>query len=144
MGSRNHTITAYESAVSATHIALVSILAIPTSLLAFAQVRETSDPPPSLWEDSLPTMGMYDTGIQSARQAKVSEENGFFVPHKFSSETDRCGRDSVGAMPILEWEQHKQDASYLVDKCESLYQTFLKLERNDKEKDNDTNGIDRL
>ena len=133
-GSPNHTITPYEAAVSATHLALVSILAIPTSLLAFAHVRSTSEPPPSLWDDSLPTMRMYDTGMQSARAARKAEEGGRYVPLKFSSVTDWRRREHVSPMPVLEWDTHEKEGAFLVDKCEALYQSFLKLEMQEKER----------
>lgn len=128
MGSPNHTITAYEAAVAASHIALVSLLAIPTGLLSFAHRRNKDTPPRSLWDDSLPTLGLYDRGMETAAEARVAENRGEFVPLKFSAETDRRGRDHVGAMPVLEWKQHEAEGEFLVEKCEGLYETFRKLE----------------
>ncbi|KAJ3534524.1 hypothetical protein NM688_g7122 [Phlebia brevispora] len=135
IGSPNHTITAYEAAASATHIALVSLLAIPSSLLAFSHRRHKTQSS-SLWDDSLPTMNLYTGGLQSAKKSRDAEEMGVYAPLKFSSETDRCGHDRVGAMPVLEWEEHQKEASYLVLRCESLYQNFLTLQKSKRDKDN--------
>ena len=102
-GSRNHTISPYESAASAVHIALVSMIAIPTGLLGYMHTSNIeADTPPTLWEDSLPTAAMYATGMQSAKRSREREEDGLYVPIKYGSMTDRSGRDYVGAMPVID------------------------------------------
>ena len=127
-GSRNHTISPYESAASAVHIALVSMIAIPTGLLGYMHTSNIeADTPPTLWEDSLPTAAMYATGMQSAKRSREREEDGLYVPIKYGSMTDRSGRDYVGAMPVIEWEEHEKEAEFLVGKCESLYESLSKL-----------------
>lgn len=106
----------------------MSLLAIPTGLLAYAHVRAQDDPPATLWDDSLVTTALYDTGLQSSEAAKAAEERGDFVAMKFSSETDRWGSEHVNAMPILEWDKHEKEGDFLVEKCEALYRSFSKLE----------------
>ena len=129
LGSPNHTIEPYEAAVSATHIALASLMAIPTSLLAFAHRRDKDGPPRSLWDDSLPTLALYaDVGTETAAEARDMEQRGQYVPLKFSSETDRRGQGHVGAVPVLQWAKYAKESEFLVEKCEGLYQTFAKLE----------------
>ncbi|KIP09853.1 hypothetical protein PHLGIDRAFT_102186 [Phlebiopsis gigantea 11061_1 CR5-6] len=131
-GSPNHTITPYGAAISATHIALASLLAIPSSLLAFAHRKNTDDPPRSLWDDSLSTLSLYaDCGMESAAEARDREQHGQYVPLKFSSQTDSHGEGYVGVMPVLQWAKHAEESEFLVEKCEGLYQTFVKLEAKD-------------
>ncbi len=77
-------------------------------------------------------MGMYPKGLQSAQMSKAAEEKGAFVPLKFSSVTDRRGRDLVNALPVLEWEEHEKESERLIDQCESLYHQFLKAETTGK------------
>lgn len=125
----NHPISGFTAAVSAVHIALVSLTAIPASLLAYSRVRSKSVPPSSLWEDSLSNMSMYDNGLKSADDVKAAELKGQTVPLKFGAETDRLGRDRVGVMPVLEWAEHDAEAEFLLDKCESLYTSFHALNR---------------
>lgn len=124
--------------MSVTHIALASLMAIPTSLLAFAHRRNKDDPPRSLWDDSIPTLSLYaDTGMETAAEARDMEQRGEYVPLKFSAETDRHGRDHVGVVPVLQWAEHAKEGEFLVEKCEGLYQTFAKLEASGgKEKSN--------
>lgn len=126
-GSPNHPIVPYTSAVSAAHIALVSLLAIPTSLLAFAHRSSKGDPPASCWDDSLATCNIYDDGLRSADEARETEQRGEYVPLKFSARTDRWGRDHVGVMPVLDWKNNEKESEFLIEKCESLYEAFYKL-----------------
>jgi len=125
LGSPNHTIDGVTAAASATHITLVCLTAIPTALLAWSRVHST--PHTSLCEDGLSTMGMYDGGLESAQNAKAADLSGRYVPIKFGAQTDRRGRDFVGVMPVLKWEEHENEAEFLLDKCESLYDSFSAL-----------------
>lgn len=80
-------------------------------------------------------MSLYDTGVQSAKNSRTAAESGRYVPLKFSSETDCRGRDHVGATPVLDWEEHETESTYLVDKCDRLYQTFTNLEKDEPNND---------
>lgn len=130
LGSPNHSIRGYTAAVSAVHIALVSIVAIPTSLIAFSHVLSKTKPPPSLWENSLANMSMYENGLRTADEVKAAEFKGKVTPLKFGAETDRLGRAHVGVMPVQEWAEHDAEAEFLLNKCESLHQSFSALREN--------------
>ncbi len=127
-GSPNHTINSYKAAVSAVHISLVSLAFIPTTLSTFKHVKVTSLPSSTVLDDSLITNNLYANGIESVERAKDAEEKGVLPPLNFRSQADWKGRERVGVMTVLEWEAHEKEAEFLVEKCESLYQTFFKLE----------------
>lgn len=132
VGSPNHPCEAIKGAVSATYCALASLSIVPTTLLDYSHVRRsrlTRTAPSSLWEDSLSNLSMYEGGLESADKTKAAEQNGRFVPIKFGAETDRAGREHVGVMPVLEWEEHQKEAEFLLEKCESLYSSFTALHK---------------
>ena len=81
----------------------------------------------------MPTLALYDTGMETAVEARETEQRGEYVPLKFSAETDWLGRPHVGVAPVLEWAKHEKEGAFLVDKCDGLYQTFVKLEAGDVE-----------
>ncbi|KAI0698879.1 hypothetical protein BC835DRAFT_1268627 [Cytidiella melzeri] len=128
-GSPNHPVTAVKGAMSATYCALASLAIIPTSLLGFSHIQSSKTPPSSLWEDSLPNMTLYERGLESAEAVKAAELRGEFVPLKFGVETDRLGREHVGVIPVVEWEEHRKEAEFLLEKCESLYTSFTALHK---------------
>jgi 3-keto steroid reductase len=97
---------------------------IPTGLLTFSHVRSSGT---SLWDDSVSSMWLYKEGKPTAEQAKDAELRGDFVPIKLGSSTDFVGGEYVGVMPVLGWEVHKQEAAFLVEKCESMYTTLSTL-----------------
>ena len=66
--------------------------------------------------------------METAAETREMEQRGAYVPLKFSAETDRCGREHVGVVPVLQWSKHAKEGEFLVEKCEGLYQTFAKLE----------------
>ena len=74
-------------------------------------------------------MGLYDNGLESADRAKATELRGQYLPLKFGSQTDRWGRSFVNVLPVLEWAEYDKEADFLVDKCESIYQSFAALEK---------------
>ena len=127
LGSPNHPAQAVPGAISATYCALASLCLIPTGLLSFSRVQTSKDEPRSLWEDSLYNMSLYEGGLESAEQSKEAEQENKFVPMKYGSQTDRRGREYVGVMPVLSWETHKEEAAFLLEKCESLYTSFVAL-----------------
>lgn len=43
-------------------------------------------------------------------------------------------------MTVLEWEEHEKEADFLVEKCESLYQSFFKLEVGASKANGNTEG----
>ncbi|CCM02120.1 uncharacterized protein FIBRA_04197 [Fibroporia radiculosa] len=47
---------------------------------------------------------------------------------KFSAQTDRWGNESVGIIPVRQWQEHPDEGNNLIERCERLYQTFLKAE----------------
>ena len=108
-------------------------------MTSFRHARH-SDDSTSIYEDGLYTAGLYRTGLKSAEAARIAEEQGVPPPLKFGSETDRSGRERVGVLPVLEWAEHEKDSVFLVEKCESLYQTFSKLEENSPNEANGQNG----
>lgn len=60
------------------------------------------------------------------------EEAGILVPLKFGSITDRWGRERVSAITVLDWHKNEKESEALVEKCESMYQAFLKIEKEGK------------
>lgn len=81
---------------------------------------------------------MYDHGLETADEMREAEKRGEFIPLKYSAETDRRGREHVGVMPVLEWKRFEPESEFLLEKCEGLYATFVKLES--KETNGDGNG----
>ncbi|CCL98834.1 uncharacterized protein FIBRA_00839 [Fibroporia radiculosa] len=57
----------------------------------------------------------------------VHDEGAVAFP-KFSAQTDRWGNESVGIVPVHQWQEHPDEGSHLIEQCERLYQTFLKAE----------------
>lgn len=130
-GSPNHTITALNATIAAVHLCLIPVLYIPTRLTSFRHVRHGDASSKTIYHDGLYTASLYRSGLKSAENAKIAEEQGVPPPLKFGSETDALGRERVGALPVLQWAEHEKESVFLVEKCESLYQTFSKLEEND-------------
>ena len=100
----------------------------------------TSLPSSTVLEDSLITNNLYANGIDSVTKAQSAELRGVPPPLKFGAQADKSGRQRVGVMTVLEWEEHEKEAEYLVEKCESLYQTFLKLKAMEKPEALSSNG----
>ncbi|KAK7696595.1 hypothetical protein QCA50_001253 [Cerrena zonata] len=136
-GSPNHTITPFTASVAAVHLCLIPILCIPTRLMSFRHVRHGDDTSTPIYRDGLYTASLYRTGLKSAEATRIAEEQGVPPPLKFGSESDSNGNARVGVVPVLEWADHEKDSVFLVDKCESLYQVFSKLEDNSPK---ETNG----
>ncbi|CAL1702097.1 unnamed protein product [Somion occarium] len=127
-GSPNHTITPFKAAIAAVHLSLVPLLYIPTHLMTFRHTENSTIPPGPIFYDGLYTSSLYSSGLKSAEAARIAEEQGIPPPLKFGSETDRFGRERVGVVTVLEWTEHEKESQFLLDKCESLYQSFSKLE----------------
>jgi len=128
-GSRNHTINTAAAAISAVHLALVSLLFIPDKLSTFTHTRFAQrSPPPTLLEDSTYTHTLYATGPRTMADVETSETLGKPSPVKFSSEVDRLGNARVGVYTVIDYKQHQDDGAFLVDKCESLFQTCQQLD----------------
>ncbi|KAI0347014.1 hypothetical protein BDW22DRAFT_485718 [Trametopsis cervina] len=129
LGSPHHPIDPIIAAASVVHIALAAIVVIPTSLLGFAYAHSTTGSSRTLWDASLPNMELYDGGVESAEKSRAAELEGDIVPIKFGTQTDRRGRAYVGVMPVFDWAEHEEEADYLLEKCEGLYQSFSTLQR---------------
>ncbi|KAI0092561.1 hypothetical protein BDY19DRAFT_924999 [Irpex rosettiformis] len=138
MGSPNHAIKPVPGGISATYCALASLALIPTGLLAFSHVQTSKKQPSSLWEDSLYNLSLYEGGLESAEKTKEAEQQGKFIPVKFGSQADRLGREYVGAMPVVGWETHKEEAAFLLEKCETLYTSFATLNKSSSQVNGDT------
>jgi hypothetical protein len=50
----------------------------------------------------------------------------FTKPVRYHSETDKMGNAKIGYSEVRDWDSHAVAAGQLVDKCEDLYQSFLK------------------
>lgn len=48
-------------------------------------------------------------------------------PVRFGSETNMWGVERVGFTPVKEWDEHVEQGTQLLDKCEVLYQNFSAL-----------------
>ncbi|THH33802.1 hypothetical protein EUX98_g466 [Antrodiella citrinella] len=132
-GSRNHTINTAAAAISAVHLSLLSIFLIPDKLSTFTHTRFAKrSHRPTLFEDSTYTHSLYATGLQTMADVKASEASEKPSPVKFSSEVDRWGNARVGVYTIIDYKQHESDGAFLVDKCESLFQTCRELEAQGK------------
>ena len=53
---------------------------------------------------------------------------------RFGSESDWMGTERVGLTRVRQWKEHEEDSKVLIDRCEKLYQSFLR----DEEKPTDT------
>ncbi|GBE87210.1 hypothetical protein BKA93DRAFT_769753 [Sparassis latifolia] len=45
---------------------------------------------------------------------------------KFGTESSRWGEERLGCTEVTAWDEHPDEGKLLVDRCEGLYQTFLK------------------
>ncbi|KAI0079726.1 hypothetical protein K474DRAFT_1658817 [Panus rudis PR-1116 ss-1] len=129
-GSPHHTITAFNAAVAAVHFCLVALVFVPTRLMTYRHVS-SAEP---IYYDCLHSNNLYPTGIQSAEEAREAEESGKPPSLKFGSTTDRMGRTGVGVQTVVDWAQHEEDAEFLMDKCETLYQSLIKLHEGERSK----------
>ena len=67
--------------------------------------------------------------FQSATGAPVmqgDEEKDGLLPLRLHSITDRSGRNTTAMTPFYEWAEYEKEASRLVDRCERLYQSFVR------------------
>ena len=62
-------------------------------------------------------------GVPVAQGGK--EQKGDALPVCLHSVTDRRGRNSVAVTPFHAWPQQENEALRLVDRCESLYQSYV-------------------
>lgn len=113
---------------------------IPSTLSTFNHVKVTSLPTTTVLDDSLDTNSLYKNGVESVKRAQTAEEEGILPPLKFGAQADWRGRERVGVMTVLEWEEHEKEADFLVEKCESLYQSFFKLEVGASKANGNTEG----
>ncbi|KAF7433511.1 hypothetical protein PC9H_005467 [Pleurotus ostreatus] len=98
LGSPNHPIHPYKAAISAVHVSLVALAFLPTAL-------------------SFSTAGVKGNTMPKGP-----------TPIKIGSETDWWGHERVGVAPVLEWDEHEQEAGELVKKCEALYTSLREAE----------------
>lgn len=107
LGSPHHTIHVYKAAVSAVHIALVSLAVLP-SLMSSGNTKERSGQPPSDAADN-----------STARESD-------YQPVRYGAETNMWGTEYVGVQPIEGWEEHKEVGRELLARCDRLYEAFEK------------------
>ena len=95
----------YAAAVSAVHLALVPLRAVPTP-------RDTPEARPT--DVAYPPWHMYHALPAASRTA-------YF---RFGSENDRWGHDRPGFTPVPVWEEHPRAGEVLLERFERLYQAF--------------------
>ncbi|TDL29187.1 hypothetical protein BD410DRAFT_8081 [Rickenella mellea] len=98
LGSPNHPLKAYKSAITPVHLSIAHL-----KLLA-----------PSIADSQQNGNGNLD---QSPRS-----------PPKFGSQTTYWGRPIVGVADVEDWETYHAEGGRIADDCERLYETFLKSE----------------
>ncbi|QRV72648.1 GDP-mannose 4,6-dehydratase [Ceratobasidium sp. AG-Ba] len=89
VGSRHHVIQVYMAAISAVHVALVSLAVLP-SLSSHGGSQEQSGQPPA----------------DAADDTKTRDED--YQPARYGAETNFWGTAYVGVQPIEGWEEHKE------------------------------------
>ncbi|KAH9939356.1 uncharacterized protein BXZ73DRAFT_43814 [Epithele typhae] len=106
IGSRHVLMTVYAAAVSAVHLALVPLRAVPTA----ADV-------PDARPEEYPSWHSY-CDLPSPRTALL----------RFGSENDRWGKEAPGFVPVPVWEAHPNAGEVLLERFERLYQAFAAAE----------------
>jgi hypothetical protein len=90
------------------HLALIPLLALPAYQLA------------------LSSSSLSDTEEKPLKPSITRPSKGYVGPVRFGSETDRLGRERVGITAVGELKKNEAHRVELVDKCEDLYQSFVK------------------
>ncbi|KAI0316123.1 hypothetical protein OF83DRAFT_1164480 [Amylostereum chailletii] len=106
IGSIHHNITSWNGSSAAVHVALASLAYLPMfmslstgKVIPNNEVDEHSRQPPDMTRT------------------------------RFHAVTTGWDTNSVAVSPICGWREHSEERVQLVDKCESLYHTFLIAER---------------
>ncbi|KAG8678326.1 hypothetical protein FRC09_019928, partial [Ceratobasidium sp. 395] len=108
LGSKHHAIWVYTAAISAVHVALVSLAALP-SLSGDAETKQQPGQPPT----------------DAAAAADDAKPRIFdYQPTRYGAETNFWGTEYVGVQPIEEWYEHVGDGQELVARCDRLYVAF--------------------
>ena len=95
----------YTAAISAVHLALVPLRAVPTP-------EDHPDARPA--DVAYPHWHTYSTLASGARTA-------YF---RFGSQNDRWGNARPGFTPVPVWEEHPRAGEVLLERFERLYQAF--------------------
>ncbi|CAE6465303.1 unnamed protein product [Rhizoctonia solani] len=113
LGSKHHPIQAYKAAISAVHVALVSLAILP-SLSASVKTGEKSGQPPE---------GVSNGNGHSNGNISRAED---YLPVRYGAETNLFGTEYVGVQPVEDYEEHREAGRELVAKCNRLYNAFEK------------------
>ncbi|THH20290.1 hypothetical protein EW146_g1049 [Bondarzewia mesenterica] len=116
VGSPHHTITTWNGASAAVHVALASLAYIPVFFSSASADK--------------PSMTAHEISSKSNSTTANGTANGPVhpIPARLHSITDRMGTSLVGAQPIKAWGEHEEESVKLVNRCEKLYQSFAAAE----------------
>ena len=95
--SPHHTISPFKAAISAVHLALVPLIFITYLSSAI------------------------DSSAYPSNDSK-SQPNTEGIPVRFGAETNWFGNERVGLTPVKEWKKFEEQAEFLLEKCDNLYQ----------------------
>ncbi|CAE6491945.1 unnamed protein product [Rhizoctonia solani] len=109
-GSKHHLIQPYKAAISAVHVALVSLAILP-SLSTAGTTNEKSGQPPE--------------GVSNGYTQEVSRADDY-LPVRYGAEATLFGTEYVGVQPVEGYEEHREVAKELVARCNRLYNAFEK------------------
>ncbi|KAH7343512.1 NAD(P)-binding protein [Rhizoctonia solani] len=113
LGSKHHPIQPYKAAISAVHVALVSLAILP-SLSTSGATKEKSGPPPE---------GVsYGNDHMNGETSRAED----YLPVRYGAEASLFGNEYVGVQPVEGYEEHREDGRELVARCNRLYNAFEK------------------
>ncbi|CAE6470031.1 unnamed protein product [Rhizoctonia solani] len=110
LGSKHHPIQPYKAAISAVHIALVSLAILP-SLSTSGATKEKSGPPPE--------------GVSNGTNGETNRAEDY-LPVRYGAEASLFGTEYVGVQPVEGYEEHREVGRELVARCNRLYNAFEK------------------
>ncbi|CAE6471419.1 unnamed protein product [Rhizoctonia solani] len=110
LGSKHHPIQPYKAAISAVHIALVSLAILPL-LSTSGATKEKSGPPPE--------------GVSNGTNGETNRAEDY-LPVRYGAEASLFGTEYVGVQPVEGYEEHREVGRELVARCNRLYNAFEK------------------
>ncbi|KAJ1308929.1 hypothetical protein OPQ81_004614 [Rhizoctonia solani] len=113
LGSKHHTIQSYKAAISAVHIALVSLAILPSFSTSGPKGEKSGQPPEGV-----------SNGNGHANGETYDTEG--YHPVRYGAEANIFGTEYVGVQPVEGYEEHREAGRELVAKCNRLYNTFEK------------------
>ncbi|CAE6446193.1 unnamed protein product [Rhizoctonia solani] len=112
LGSKHHPIQPYKAAISAVHVALVSLAILP-SLSAAGTTNEKSGQPPE---------GVSNGNGHTDEISRAED----YSPVRYGAEANIFGTEYVGVQPVEGYEEHREVGKELVARCNRLYNAFEK------------------